>query len=67
MFILNDFSSSVKYNFPQTINSILFSESELYKFAEYLHLVPPQEFDLDVSSSYEKNYLIEMIVSVSSI
>uniref|UniRef100_A0AAF5PUK5 Intron-binding protein aquarius n=3 Tax=Wuchereria bancrofti TaxID=6293 RepID=A0AAF5PUK5_WUCBA len=39
------------------------SESELYKFAEYLHLVPPQEFDLDVSSNYEKNYLIEMITS----
>ncbi|KAL3984757.1 AAA domain family protein [Acanthocheilonema viteae] len=39
------------------------SESELYKFAEYLHLVPSQEFNLNISSSYEKNYLIEMITS----
>uniref|UniRef100_A0A0R3RQH9 Intron-binding protein aquarius n=1 Tax=Elaeophora elaphi TaxID=1147741 RepID=A0A0R3RQH9_9BILA len=39
------------------------SESELYKFAEYLHLVPSQEFNSDVLSSYEKNYLIEMITS----
>ncbi|VDO29345.1 unnamed protein product [Onchocerca flexuosa] len=39
------------------------SESELYKVAEYLHLVPSQEFNLDISSNYEKNYLIEMITS----
>ncbi|KAM3718101.1 RNA helicase aquarius [Dirofilaria immitis] len=39
------------------------SESELYKFAEYLHLVPSQEFSSDISSNYEKDYLIEMITS----
>uniref|UniRef100_A0A915PS17 Intron-binding protein aquarius n=1 Tax=Setaria digitata TaxID=48799 RepID=A0A915PS17_9BILA len=39
------------------------SESELYKFAEYLHLVPSQESNLKIPLNYEKNYLTEMITS----
>ncbi|VDM99005.1 unnamed protein product, partial [Thelazia callipaeda] len=38
------------------------SELELYKFAEYLHLVPPQE-SVSSPSNLTKNYLIEMITS----
>lgn len=57
----------LKVFFNGIISFHLFSESELYKFAEYLHLVPSQESNSDITSSYKEDYLIEMIVSITKI